>query len=353
MHLEQPYGTPPYAVPIPPAELTTSSAEPPSLQYPLPIVDQHLQPPATPSDSSSSPEAYEEPQQDAAFTARDIENEAYIRTKLRVADGIPVGLNLVRSLGRDQRPEASIPTLIMLAIQGCKRSPKELTLHEIAQEFTTHLEFYRYTTTSWRASVRHALSLHKIFRQRSRKDIEGGGRGGFWHLDFSEGEGTKRLRKRLSRAQRAPKDEDTEQSTEDDMGSSFDEDDGEKSDKHAPYPSARAGPSSAARPGPSSSARAGPSPARTRRPAPQPSLDAISEPAMTGYRAPEAEAGDARFVEAGDPRFAPAGSSTSARGAHTQDRGAHIQGRGAQPRGRGRRTAGDESVQDTKGKGRA
>ncbi|KAI4523135.1 hypothetical protein EV122DRAFT_198429, partial [Schizophyllum commune] len=67
----------------------------------------YLHPPPPASDSSSSPEASEEPEVNAILIARDEQNEAYIRNKLRVPDSVPVNLDLVRQRGRE-RPEASL-----------------------------------------------------------------------------------------------------------------------------------------------------------------------------------------------------------------------------------------------------
>ena len=112
----------------------------------------YLHPPPPASDSSSSPEASEEPEVNAILIARDEQNEAYIRNKLRVPDSVPVNLDLVRQRGRE-RPEASLPTLAMLAIQGCSRSPKELTLNEIAQTIEQHFTWYGDGKTNWKVRV--------------------------------------------------------------------------------------------------------------------------------------------------------------------------------------------------------
>ncbi|KAL1713434.1 hypothetical protein EV715DRAFT_258457 [Schizophyllum commune] len=267
----------------------------------------------------------------------------------------------------------------MLAIQGCSRSPKELTLNEIAQTIEQHFTWYGDGKTNWKASIRHALSLHKIFRRRSRRDVEGGGRGGYWHLDFSDGEGTKRSRKRTSRAQRfARDDDDFDQSTEEEPGSSESVDDDDtastgSSGRHAPYPAASSYSSS--------STRGGLPTARGRRPdrlgasplpagAGSPGTSTASPPQVFIPYAPRQPpfeaAGPSRLPAGGisrggraspagqfgrgglpggagerDARFAPAGSSTA--------RGAHIRPHG--PAHRGGRPAG-EPAQDRKGKGR-
>ncbi|KAL1745901.1 hypothetical protein HDZ31DRAFT_81590 [Schizophyllum fasciatum] len=263
----------------------------------------------------------------------------------------------------------------MLAIQGCERSPKELTLQEITAEIEKHIPYYSKKTTNWKASIRHALSLHQIFRRRQRKEDEAGPRGGYWHLDFRDGEGTKRLRKRNSRAQRTrDEDDDFEDMEEDPSSESFDDDDSAStgsSGRHAPYPAvAGAGSSSfrGRRPivGASGPSRLGGSPLLVRTGSPSTST-ASPPPFLSGPRQPPLEVVEQERLPAGgisrgqragpvgyygrggvsggaserDARFVPAGSSAV--------RGAHIRPHG--PAHRGGRPAG-EPAQDRKGKGR-
>ncbi|KAL1745902.1 hypothetical protein HDZ31DRAFT_14058, partial [Schizophyllum fasciatum] len=87
----QPFGSPSYrAVP----ESHTPPLEPPGFTGTISL-EEHLQPSAPPSDSSGSPEPLEDtPETRAAMIARDEENEAYIRNKLRVPPDVPVTLKL-------------------------------------------------------------------------------------------------------------------------------------------------------------------------------------------------------------------------------------------------------------------
>ncbi|PCH42524.1 hypothetical protein WOLCODRAFT_163856 [Wolfiporia cocos MD-104 SS10] len=101
-----------------------------------------------------------------------------------------------------EKPNYPYPTLIKLAIHGSPK--KRLTLQEIYGALEERFEWYRNNThdKAWQNSIRHNLSLNKCFRKLP-KPITEPGKGSFWVVDYSQGEGNKRQRKRNKRPTKA------------------------------------------------------------------------------------------------------------------------------------------------------
>ncbi|KAJ7690079.1 hypothetical protein B0H17DRAFT_891001, partial [Mycena rosella] len=93
------------------------------------------------------------------------------------------------------RPTLSLPVLARLAIYGS--ATKKLSLQGIYRAIITRFSYYRehQEETRWKNSIRHALSLHKVF-VKVKRPIHEAGKGDYWVLDVSRGNGYKRARKR-------------------------------------------------------------------------------------------------------------------------------------------------------------
>ena len=130
----------------------------------------------------------------------------------------------------DEKPNYPYPTLIRAAILGSPR--KALTLQGIYDALEARFEWFREhrddkawkvslpslppsTNTTSRPrcsrltarhqnSIRHNLSLNKLFRRLERPPREPG-KGCYWTVDLAAGEGTKRERRRTKRAGLAEK----------------------------------------------------------------------------------------------------------------------------------------------------
>jgi hypothetical protein len=91
--------------------------------------------------------------------------------------------------------------LIKLAIFGSPQ--KQLTLQEIYRALIERFEWFRDNANenAWKNSIRHNLSLNKVFINIPRPITEPG-KGTYWSLDLTRGEGYKRPRIRKSRAQK-------------------------------------------------------------------------------------------------------------------------------------------------------
>lgn len=125
------------------------------------------------------------------------EPEDYLRQKLKLAPGRPVDLWALEDPLPGKRPNYPYPLLVRLAIQGSPN--KRLTLKEIYEAIENRFEFYRNSPNgAWKGSIRHNLSLNQVFRNVPRPLTEPG-KGNYWEIDHSKGEGYKRDRKRRNR----------------------------------------------------------------------------------------------------------------------------------------------------------
>ncbi|KAF7317271.1 Winged helix DNA-binding domain-containing protein [Mycena chlorophos] len=133
----------------------------------------------------------------------------FIRQKLNMPSHIPISLaSLPDANPVGSRPNVPLPVLAQVAIY---ESPNNrLTLKEIYAAIQDRYEYYREVqTNAWKRSIRHALSLHQVFRHIDRP-VQEAGKGGYWTLDYSQGEGTKRERKRRPLPQGEEDDDDGE-----------------------------------------------------------------------------------------------------------------------------------------------
>ncbi|KAF7373215.1 Fork-head domain-containing protein [Mycena sanguinolenta] len=141
----------------------------------------------------------------------------YLRAQLCLPPAIPVNLWAIADPPEGQKPFASLPTLIKLAIHGSE--DRRLTLQGICDALASRFTWYHAhrQDDAWKNSVRHNLSLNKVFRKIPR-DVTHMGKGCYWELDLSRGEGHKRPRKRR-RYQKCAGSENDE--LEDDYADSF------------------------------------------------------------------------------------------------------------------------------------
>ncbi|KIK98021.1 hypothetical protein PAXRUDRAFT_135062, partial [Paxillus rubicundulus Ve08.2h10] len=134
----------------------------------------------------------------------------YLRQQLGLASHEPVGLSTLPDPPYGEKPATPLPMLIKLAIYG---SPsKQLTLQEIYNELENRFQWFREHRheRAWKNSIRHNLSLNKVFRHVPRPITEPG-KGSYWQLDVSGGEGYKRTRKRRPKNSRLDEDEDEDE----------------------------------------------------------------------------------------------------------------------------------------------
>ncbi|KAH9063630.1 hypothetical protein EDB87DRAFT_1557719 [Lactarius vividus] len=119
----------------------------------------------------------------------------HLRAQLGCPPGAPVGLSALADPPPGEKPNYPLPTLIKLAIYDSPRS--RLTLQEIYQALEDRFEWFRQRTDelSWKNSIRHNLSLRKCFLKVQRPITEPG-KGSYWMIDLTQGEGNKRVRKR-------------------------------------------------------------------------------------------------------------------------------------------------------------
>ncbi|KAJ7220207.1 hypothetical protein GGX14DRAFT_355342 [Mycena pura] len=121
----------------------------------------------------------------------------YVREQLCIPLGLPVNLWSVPDDGL--RPATALHLLVRLAICGSEK--RMLTLQGIYEALQERFAFFRSTnghdTVAWQGSVRHAMSLYRIFVNRER-DMGDKGRGSYWTIDIRNGEGYTRDRKRAA-----------------------------------------------------------------------------------------------------------------------------------------------------------
>ncbi|KAF7311926.1 Winged helix DNA-binding domain-containing protein [Mycena indigotica] len=117
-----------------------------------------------------------------------------LRRKLNLPENIPITLSALPDYAADMRPSVPLPLLIEVAIY--ESETKRLTLKEIYSAIEGRYEFFRGgpSNAAWKCSIRHALSLRLVFQQLDRP-LQVSGKGSYWTLDYSRGEGTKRHRK--------------------------------------------------------------------------------------------------------------------------------------------------------------
>ncbi|KAJ7284479.1 hypothetical protein C8J57DRAFT_995442, partial [Mycena rebaudengoi] len=117
----------------------------------------------------------------------------HLRQQLNLAPGQPVSLWSFPNPPNGEQP-SPLPLLIKLAIHGSQTG--KLTLQEIYAELSHRFAWFQeHPNGPWKNSIRHNLSLNKVFKRIPRPVTERG-KGCYWALDLSGGEGYKRPRKR-------------------------------------------------------------------------------------------------------------------------------------------------------------
>ncbi|EAU85223.1 hypothetical protein CC1G_06239 [Coprinopsis cinerea okayama7 len=143
------------------------------------------------------------------------EPEEYLRQKLQLPPGVPINLWALADGEPGQRPPHPYPLLVSVAIWGSPQ--KRLTLKGIYQAIEERFEYYRNNPKgAWKGSIRHNLSLNQVFRNVTRPLTEPG-KGNYWEIDHSKGQGYKRDRKRKSRKKSGS--QDREDHSEEDFSS--------------------------------------------------------------------------------------------------------------------------------------
>lgn len=79
------------------------------------------------------------------------------------------------------KPSFSYSQLITKAIETSENGI--LTLNEIYSWIRNNYEYYRLTDSTWQNSIRHNLSLNKMFKKVARPSNKPG-KGGFWTIDY-------------------------------------------------------------------------------------------------------------------------------------------------------------------------
>ncbi|CAH0719627.1 unnamed protein product, partial [Brenthis ino] len=92
----------------------------------------------------------------------------------------------------EKKPPYSYSTLICMAM---RYNNDKVTLSAIYSWIRENFKYYRNADPTWQNSIRHNLSLNKVFVKVARSKQEPG-KGGFWKLDLAHLEGTKRISNR-------------------------------------------------------------------------------------------------------------------------------------------------------------
>ncbi|EAU92528.2 hypothetical protein CC1G_06539 [Coprinopsis cinerea okayama7 len=93
----------------------------------------------------------------------------------------------------DGRPQHTLPVILRCAILGSPR--KRLTIREIYAAMEEKYSYYKTAGPTWKQSVRHHLSLNRLF-ERQPRPVTDPGFGSYWTVNLSAPPGTKRPRKR-------------------------------------------------------------------------------------------------------------------------------------------------------------
>ncbi|KAI0283423.1 hypothetical protein BGY98DRAFT_952344 [Russula aff. rugulosa BPL654] len=93
----------------------------------------------------------------------------------------------------DGRPQHTLPVILRCAILGSKM--KRLTIREIYAAMEDKYPYYRTAGSTWKQSVRHHLSLNRLF-ERQPRPVTDPGFGSYWTVNLQAPPGTKRPRKR-------------------------------------------------------------------------------------------------------------------------------------------------------------
>ncbi|KAF8445678.1 hypothetical protein L210DRAFT_3442085 [Boletus edulis BED1] len=111
----------------------------------------------------------------------------------------------------DGRPQHTLPVILRCAILGSVK--KRLTIRDIYAAMEDKYAYFRNAGPTWKQSVRHHLSLNRLF-ERQPRPVTDPGFGSYWTVNLSAPPGTKRPRKRgrTSKAVSGPSQTDLAQS---------------------------------------------------------------------------------------------------------------------------------------------
>ncbi|KAH9004300.1 hypothetical protein EDB86DRAFT_3062588 [Lactarius hatsudake] len=93
----------------------------------------------------------------------------------------------------DERPQHTLPVILRCAILGS--TMKRLTIRDIYAAMEEKYPYYRTAGPTWKQSVRHHLSLNRLF-ERQPRPVTDPGFGSYWTVNLEAPPGTKRPRKR-------------------------------------------------------------------------------------------------------------------------------------------------------------
>ncbi|KAI0274796.1 hypothetical protein BC834DRAFT_849614 [Gloeopeniophorella convolvens] len=93
----------------------------------------------------------------------------------------------------DGRPQHTLPVILRCAILGSNM--KRLTIREIYAAMEEKYPYYKTAGSTWKQSVRHHLSLNRLF-ERQPRPVTDPGFGSYWTVNLEAPPGTKRPRKR-------------------------------------------------------------------------------------------------------------------------------------------------------------
>ncbi|KAJ7788589.1 hypothetical protein B0H14DRAFT_2398206 [Mycena olivaceomarginata] len=124
--------------------------------------------------------------------SRVLDTGDYLRRQLNLPAGATVSLWSLPEPAAGEKPTTPLPMLIKLAIHGS--TMKMLTLQEIYKELASRFQWFHEhkQDKAWKNSIRHNLSLNKVFKNLRRPHSKAG----YWALNISGGEGHKRPPKR-------------------------------------------------------------------------------------------------------------------------------------------------------------
>ncbi|KAF9015673.1 hypothetical protein BDQ17DRAFT_1295653 [Cyathus striatus] len=91
------------------------------------------------------------------------------------------------------RPQHTLPVILRCAILGS--SKKRLTIREIYAAMEEKYPYFKTAGPTWKQSVRHHLSLNRLF-ERQPRPVTDPGFGSYWTVNLEAPPGTKRPRKR-------------------------------------------------------------------------------------------------------------------------------------------------------------
>ncbi|KAI8981145.1 hypothetical protein BD414DRAFT_443237 [Trametes punicea] len=97
----------------------------------------------------------------------------------------------------DGRPQHTLPVILRCTILGSPR--KRLTIREIYAAMERKYPYYKTAGPAWKQSVRHHLSLNRLFERQPRPPSDPGF-GSYWTVNLDAPPGTKRPRKRGGRS---------------------------------------------------------------------------------------------------------------------------------------------------------